>query len=512
MSYIGKSLFIPLSEGGLNANPNVDSLPPTAMIPGATTSGTRNLNLNKGGREQRGGTKIVHDTTFTAMKIMGLSEFSRSSGTPVVVFGTCNGNLYGAVAASTAICTSWTTGHPVSMETFEDEIYFSNGYDLPVMWNGTCDAVYQFANVAADWADGTNAPRYMIRHGRGASERMIAFGCPTTPYTIYISPSGDGDDFSAANVTTINIDTGDGHGIIGAVVFMDSLILFGKTRSYILDDMDTDTGNWGYWEATWKGGAAHHKVVIPVPNDVVVMSEDGEIYSIVAAEQTKDYRKSSISRPAFIHEWIKDNIDLSKIAEFHGIYDPVLRAIKIFVIRNTKTTIDTALVYFIDKSPEEGWMIHDNLVNTSGYSACSSALVRVGTGDYDIYTGDYSGNIWQLEQSTESDNEKAITAGFLTPPMSFGDIRLNKNYKRGALILDPTSDAEVMTVDYWVDGSTYSGKALAAAATTVTDYEFGLGRNGNRLQLEVYNKTSGQGFYASGLTLDYKLLGEPPEQ
>ena len=510
MGYKGETYIINCSAGGLNGSKNLEMIPPESMV-----VGTRNLNLNKNGREKRGGTtKYGGQCADGAVGVMGLFDYHRSSGTAgigpttgynqYIMFGTSNGKIW--ISVSSAVCTSWTSGNLISFETFEDEVYICNGKDYPVIWTGTTNRVGQLADTPSDWSDGTSSPKYMIRHGRGASERMIAFGCPANPYTLYISPNGDGDDFGDANVILIYVDTGDGQGIVGATVFMDSLLLFGKSRSFVLDDADTDTANWGYWEATWQGGAAHHKLIMNTANDVIIMTEDGEIYSVVAAEQTKDYKRASISRPAFIHEWIKENLDLTKIDQFHGVYDPVLRAVRIFVIRKGQTTIDTALLYFIDRGPENGWMIHDNLNHTSGYSALSSALIQFTTGDLQIWTGDYSGNVWQLEQSTASDNNEHFDSGFKTPPLPIGNPRANKNFPRGWVTVEDTSDN--VAIDWWLDNTTFVGASVTPTTGLAKDYEFPIGQNGNRIQLEVFNNTSGEKMFVDQVMVDFKMLGK----
>jgi hypothetical protein len=550
MGYTGQSFIINCDQGGLNGNRNKSLIDPNDMI-----DGTRNLNIHEGARRKRGGTTRVTSEIDSGAQIYGIFDYLKPAGSQYIVFAT-SGKIW--KNTTTTIKTGWTASKRVWFNQFGGEVYGFNGSDYPGKWNGTTWTDLS-SDVPTDW--GTSKPKYGITHGRGASERHWAFGCGSTPYTIYISPNDDGDDWSDVNVTTIKIDTKDGYGLTGGIVYLDQLIMFGRKQSYIVDDSDSNTTNWGYVQAPWVGGVSHQWMLIPTPNDVVCIDDNMEIYSIVAAQQYGDYEMASIARPSFIHNWIQDNVRMAYIANFHGIYDPILRAVRIFIVRNGQTTIDTDLVYFIDRGPKAGWMVHDNQSSASGHSASSSALIYVGAGDYEIYTGDYSGFIWKLEQSTKHDNSVAYSSGFKTTDMDFGNPRLEKHYRRGRIICDPQG-TETLNVKIWIDGSrldTPTGAwALSQAYTTVhkvtndgkiydcilahtsaagnepgtgaswetywvqnrfsftvasgtKDYEFDIGARGKRIQLEVYNEIAGEDFIIEEALIDYKVLGAEAE-
>ncbi|GAG22269.1 unnamed protein product, partial [marine sediment metagenome] len=257
-------------------------------------------------------------------------------------------------------------------------------------------------------------------------------GCHETPNTIYTSIDGDADNFSDADIVDpINIQTKDGFGIIGAVEFADNLIVFGKKQAFVIDDTDDDTDIWGYVKAPWQGGAGNHKLIIKTPYDIVVMAPDGEIYSLRTAQEFGDYKAASLLSASQMYRWIKEFVNLGRIDQFHGVYDPVLRAVKIFVARNGYNTVDTALVFFIDRPQESAWMVHQNLSNTSGYSASSSTVIQGNDNDFKVYTGGYSGFAWELETLARNDNSNGYYAGFRTPDLTFGSPRAYKQYGAG---------------------------------------------------------------------------------
>lgn len=498
VAYTGQTFKIPCGSGGLNASIDKDSLPSEAMV-----IGSKNLNLIQGVRRKRGGTAKVNSTVITnAPRIMGMFDFMKPAGTAYIVFATADGKIW--KTSSSTIKTGLSLNKYVCMEQLESLLFICNGADVPSYWDGSAGSVTDMTLIPTDWAAG-NFPTQMIRHGKGNSERMWAIGCPSNPYTVYASKNGDGKDFSNANVTTFNIDTGDGFGLVGAGEFLDNLFCFGRRKAYIIDDADTSVANWGYSAAPWEGGVAHNRLIAKTPNDLICMAEDGEIYSVGAAIQYGDYKKASLTQGTYLHDWIKDNLLLSYIARFHNVYDPVLRAVKFFVVRVGQTTVDTCLVFFIDRPADQAWMVHDNLNFASGYNASCSALIRVGAGDYQIYTGDYSGFIWKLEQSTKGDATSTYWSGFKTPRIDCTNGRIDKQFDRVWIFLEPQATEE-LTIDWWLDGVTQSSQSVIAASG-VTRYSAPLGATGGNIELQIYNNTVNTDFALSQVLIDFEPLG-----
>jgi len=522
MSYKGEHFRVSCAQGGFSHNSNLDVITPSEMI-----HPSRNLNYFNNGREPRGGTSHVLDSAYTdTPQIMGLYNFIMTNNDNNFIVACCkDGKIYkdGSTTIHPALQT--TEEYFWDFEVFDNELYMVNGKNTPLKWTGSGNASALTA-IPSDWTGG-NMPSWIVKHGRGNSERMWAGGCPTsTPWTIYASKNSDADALGDGDVVTIKINTGDGYGIVGATEFGDRLICFGKNNSYIIDDLDPTAANWGYDTAQWEGGVATNRLVCRTPNDIVCMQDDGEIYSVLAAEKYGDYQAASLTRMSYMHEWIKEFVDLSSIKKFHSIYDPRLRAIKVFVLRNGQSEIDAALVYSIDRSPEEAWMIHGNWASASGYDASASCFVRQDDGPNDIYTGDYSGMIWRLEQNDKNDNNNAFYSGFKTGYMHFGRPETKKHFKRLWMTVEPKGQWD-MTIDWSVDGvqqtrKTVSLAGLGAALGGFTlgtsklggdeliDSAVNLGMKGRRVQFEIYNNSADQGFFVSGFGIDYRNLGREP--
>jgi len=519
MAYSGQTYSIPCDAGGFNHNRNIDAIPPTAMV-----DGTKNINLHEGARRKRGGTAKYNSTAVSGgQEIVGIYNYQKQDGTNYLVVATTDGKTWysdlSGSATFSAIDTGLKTETRFSFETVDDDLFIAIEGAAPRIWTGSSTST-AMTSIPSDWT-GSNFPKQFIRHGYGASEALWALGFADG--SVYCSKDGDYDDFSDSDVTTIKINVGDPTGIVGGFEYGDRLFVVGKHQVFIIDDTDSDKGKWGYQAAQWKGGAAHHRLIVKTPNDVVLMSEDGEIFSVVAAENYGDYKQASLTRPAKMDNWIREKVNLARIAQFHAKYDPVLRAIKFFMVRQGMTEVDLALVYFIDRDPAEAWIVHENTANSSGYSACCSALVNKTTGSYEIWTGDYDGFVWKLEQSNRNDDSLAFVGKFKTPVLHFGDPRSHKLFNSLRVIMQPQGNYN-LNVDWWVDDVQQAGGTISQAASgtilgvflldtdvlggvTLQDLSMQLGRIGKRIQFAVYNNGENQDFFISQLLIDFKPLG-----
>lgn len=519
MAYSGMTISIPCNRGGLTYKANIDSINIFDMIPP-----TRNIDLDENGRRKRRGTACKqysdYDDSITGTpQIMGLYNFRLYDGTDFIVVAGKDGRLYSA--HSTTIKTGMSTSNYFAFETFENELYIVDGATVPQIWTGTGNTS-NMTDIPTDWS-GANQPQWIVKHGRGNLEKLWAGGVAAFPGRIY---AGDGADFSDLNVTTLNIETGDGFGIIGAVEFGERILAFGKRKVYIIDDLDADTTNWGYDAVQWEGGACNFRCIVKTQNDIIAMMEDGEIYSVSAAQTYGDYKSASLLRPSSMHRWVREFVDLSQFDKFHGIFDWYQRCVRFFVVRKGETQVDTCLKYYIDRPVEEAWMVDSNETFNSGFSASVSSSVRTSAGTWDVVTGDYTGDIWKLNQETKSDSGDGYYSGFKTPNLAFENNRVRKNFKRGFIVTKEEGDW-TLKVKWWVDGITQvvresplsgNGAALGSFVLGVDtlsgeelfDVGYDLGNTGKRIQYEVYNTNADEDFFISQLITDYKLIGAKP--
>ena len=515
MPYKGSTWQVPFSRGGFNGARNYDGIPSEAFV-----EPTRNINLHQAGRGRRGGTQKVNGTAVTSVnKVLGGYEFRLKNGTQFIVFLGDNGGLYKNY--TTTIKTAMSTTAMPSFETFENELFVCDAQTSPQTWDGVAAGTSNITTPAADWS-GANQPSFLIKHGRGNSERLWFSGVDSKEEVLYYSSNGNGKVVSGGTSGTIAIETKDGFGIVGCFEFGDRLFACGKRKIYQIEDTDATLANWGYDAVAWEGGVAHHWLIAKTPNDVILMMEDGEIYSATAVQSYGDYKAASLTRPSYVNNWIEDNVKLANINEFHMTYDPNLRAIKIFVMRNGQNQIDTALLYFIDRPIAEAWAIHSS-DGTSGYKAATSFLVRKSASNYKIYTGGYTGFVWELEHSTLDDGGTAYSSRFRSAPDPFGQDRMTKKYRRGWLVFAPKGDYDV-DVKWWIDGVQQTTQTVSTVGTggvygsalygtavyggqEINEQSFNLRAVGKRFQYEIENAIAGEDFLLSKLMIDAEMIG-----
>ncbi len=535
MPYRGEAFVMDLNMGGFNYDKNTDRVPAVDMV-----GDSENIDLHEGGRSKRGGTAHVNETAIGGTpRIWGIYEYRREDGTSEVLTADANGEILSDYDdASPVMATgTLTINRPVHFETFNNICYICTGNNIPYTYDGTTIAV--MANPATEW-DGTgsnlNYPRKMITHGRGASERLWAIYGATDPYTVFYSNLSQGDNSTKADFTTGNgtlyIDTKGGFGGINAGKFGDRLICAGKNRTYIIDDEDATASNWGYEQSQWTGGTANDRTFIVVANDIVSLTEDLVVYSVVAKETYGDYEKVALSRTQdgspFMDEYMKHNLKVSAIADWHMVYDPVLRRIHIFAVRSGETNVDIALTYYIDKGPRNGWTILGNRDAASGYRASCSAVVRKAVGDNKVYTGGMAdGFVWELATTAANDEDAAYAASFETPHTHFGDPMLKKRFDTVHLVVE-TSGSYNLTVDIWIDGSyrTSGTVDLSGVGGTYGTTKWGpgvgegvygntelieaiipIGIVGKRIKYFISNDNADETFYVSHIYTDFKPLG-----
>ena len=513
MSQRVQTYRLPLNKGGYCANPNIGAIDPLQMV-----DSSWNINIHNGKREHRGGTSIINTLT-DASQIMGICEYN-TSGTQFIVRATANGKIWKNV--TTTIHTGWTVDKYVSFTALNGNIYASNGADTIRYWDGAAASMTAITSLHADWT-GTNHPSQILTHTRGQSRRMIALGCPTTPYSVYISANNAAQFLTADGGLVFDIEVKNPRdtGLAGMGKYGDRIIFFTQFEAFYLNDTDASSANWGIIPLQIDIGASHWRNIINTPNDLIVADRSLNIFSMSAVQEYGDYKVASLTIPARMDKWIRDNLDLSQIAKSHICYDPKLRLIKFFAARTGDTQVKLALVYWIDaEKPEYAWSPpHVNFNNNSGYNASCSAVVEKTTGDFKIYTGDYAGRMWELETANKNDNSVAFTSEIDFPYLDFDNPRNNKLYKNIRAVGEAIGNWDVTIIPF-VDGTQLTstdislggggdvygtgayGTAEYGGAEIVDDWAI-VGSMGKRIKGELLNSGLNEGFAFTELLFDY---------
>jgi hypothetical protein len=441
------------------------------------------------------GSDASDDITVTADALNGQINLT---DIPIGPTGVIARNIYRTLTGGSTYYLLATIGDNETT-TYTDEIV-----DADINTNDTIPTSNTAAARPNDWI-GTNNPKYALEHASGNTQGLIFFGAPENRNDLYILHDGS-EDASQANILFFNINTGDNNGLVGGIEYGDRPIVFTKDFAWIIDKTDTNVNNWTYFKAPWKGGTISNRTLVKVLNDVYSMAPDGNIYKISTVQNFGDYTTQSLTRVnagrSFdFNRWIETNVDFSYAEDFHGEYVPELRAVRFWVVRQGETEVDTAMTYFIDF---DRWVVHDNQSFNSGFSASVSTIVREIDGTEVVYTGDYGGNVWKLDQSARNDNSNGYKAVFKTNRMTLpvdetGNSIDLRSYARFFGIYEEAASQD-FEVNAWI-----GGRAVGAGTIDMTaNYgEFILGDIDRDLQIEMYNDTADEDFFLMSLVIFY---------
>lgn len=504
MGYAGTQFRMPLTDSGFRDDRNTQLLPATALLYPSC-----NVNYHENGLSKRGGTSIV--TAGNGFSGQGGFQFYTPAH-QVNVFAV-NGILY-QTNYSNILRTGMSTNNPFSFVQTSKYVFWADGQSIPGYWDGASAA--QLVVAPSSWTG--NMPFQMVNHtraGSGAGDRLWA----VTPDGLWYSELNVVTDFSSGDAGFIPIDSIGG--LIGAYDLGGQLFAFSRTQTFLIDDSGT-IEQWGYTNAIWEGGTASFRLIGKANNNLYLMTEDGLIYNLIGVLTTGGYNAIPLNRPAFVDKFIRDNVNLGNIQNFHVAYDRKLRALKFFMQEGGNGN-NIAITYFIDKQPTSAWIIHNNLNYTSGYNAACSWEVRATPGNYEVYTMDMTGNIWSLEQTSRDDNGYPYQVIINTKAQDLDMPRNNKHWLAMALRGDASGTANFKvtittegqtlgspTITMGGSGSTFDSAIFDSstfATNILTTAPVLFGFYGRDLQLQLVENEVGVDFFLAELLYMVKPLG-----
>lgn len=506
MGYAGQQFRVPLIDTGFRDDRNVELLPPAALI-----TPSKNMNYHEGGLSKRGGSAI----SILGMGSSGQGNFHFRKPTSSILVFAAGGKLYQSNYGN-VLHSGMSTQNFVSFVQTSAYIFCADGQTNPQYWDGSTSTSSD-VTPATSWAG--NMPIQMVTHtraGSGAGDRLWA----VTPDGMWYSKLNTPIDFLNGDAGFIPIDSIGG--LVGAYDLGGQLFAFSRTQTFLIQDSDPSIANWGYTNALWEGGVASWRLIIKAYNNLFLMAEDGLIYNLTGVLTTGAYNAAALNRPPFIDKFIRDNVNLQNIQNFHVSYDRKLRALKWFMQEGGSTN-NIAITYFIDKKPESAWIIHDNENFPSGYNAMCSCEVRNAPGDYQVWTMDAMGDIWKLEQTSRDDNGNSYAVHLKTKPQDINDPRRNKHYMALAFRGQASGNVD-FTLHTWIEGirqadETFSLNGSGAAfdsahfdvdvftGDTIVTAPINLGYYGRDLQIELINDVAGQDFFLAEILFFCKPLG-----
>lgn len=507
MGYTGQTYRIVLDSTGLQTSRNQDALLPTALI-----DTTKNMNFHEGGLGKRGGSSPFISAISGTPSILGLFQFINRTGTKNLVIAASDGKIYKNTGATT-LKTGMSTSAFYNMEPCDDKLFITDGASVPQYWDGVAAATVNVTEPT-DWA--TGKPFQFVAHARGANRRMWAIRADA----VYASENGVTTNFADAQVKKIPVFSDSG--LVGGVDFNGTLIVFSKTKTYIIDDTSSTVADWGYREAIWAGGVSSWRVITKAVNDVFLMTDDMAVYRLSAVNATGDYSSSNLTRPAYIDFYLSENVSRTNMSKAHSVYDRDLRKIHYFLPVGG-STVSTSLQFFVDRPSEVAWIVHNNTSFNSGYKAISSCSYVNSSGVYKVYAGTTGGLVWSLEDLAKGDNSEAYESSFKFKPLDFGNSRMYKHFRRLGMRIKTSTNTDVI-LRLTIDGSKKTDIPLAFTGVGA-EFDSGIfdtdvfggedflsiksdfGYYGFTIQPEILNTVEGQDLFVSEIYIDFKPMG-----
>lgn len=501
-------------NGSFNGNEDLSQVPA-----GDFAIGSRNLDIHNGGAEKRGGTQKVGSQIAASLKSLGGGILvKRSTMTVHTYWAGDDGKLY---RNGTSIQTGRSTSAKHYFTPIDDEMYICNSASVPRVDTGS--AIADITTSAADWT-GSAFPKKMIVHSKNASRRAFAWGVPGKENTLYYSSQGNFKQFSGGTSGTVEI-TGikDGRGIIDCVSKDGTLWIFGRSQTFILADDDSTVANWGHYAASFKGGVHSPNLVCVINNQIFAMNTEGEIYEVQTAAELRDFSQASVIEPFFVHNWIRSEIDLTKMDDFHMGYDPKIKALRIFMIRAGASTVDTSIGYLVN---QKKWIPpHDATDNptASGFKASACYEAETSAGLKKLYTQDYNGYTWELSSTTKTDDGNAYKAETFSGVLDFDLPSEAKRYVYGDLHYKSRGDYQINVV-WFIDEVQQVSETVSLASTAATlgsfildtdilavigisSREFELGQLGETIRISINNDGAGHDFFLSHIIFPFIRRG-----
>jgi len=512
------TLEIPCSTGGLNSMQTIGNFP----VEDLRTA--ENLTYEDDTWRKEGGSAKINTTVITdTPSILGLHDFWPDSSTQKRIAATSDGKIIVFdVDGIHATLTSGLTNNKMTVfvealgASTTRKLFSFNGADaVKVTSNGV--TLSTISNPPTDWAT-TNQPVAGVSH----NGRLWGFGNANYPHTVYYSVLTDHEDFKGSGSGTIRVYPGEGEKLIGGIDFAGRLYLFKYPRGiYYIDDSDTSTSNWLCKKLTSSVGLASPLAIAQTDNDVLFLSAEGLIYSLMSVQEYGEAAsvKTSAILPEKIGNYIRENMSMTRIQNTTACYYGYKHEWHLAYSQKGSTYNNRRLVLDLHNIAIPRFRV-------STKDICQAmAISRDDDYLYRPMVGDNAGFVRFIDESTRSKDGIAYTGKFETADVALvekGIRRANLLYVEA--VFKPLGDHN-LTLDVYRDGTFSETVALNMGATGGILGSFVLGTDklggGNvkntrarivgdcrRVRFVGYNAGVAQDFSISSLIVGYSVGNE----
>lgn len=525
---------LPVGSGGYNSNLNVYRVPITDLTL------ARNVRFDNRGVYKAPGMRALGTAISGADVCLGAASYFPNAASEVGLTAWDDGHIYKEASdnfGSVDLGSFGATAEPVVMVPFSNlaesgstvanrMAFFSAG-TAPKTVVGTGGTYTAFTAVSADWASANN-PAGGCLH----DFRLCAYGVADYPHNIYFSTLTDLTNFTGSGSKVMSVYPGEGQKIVAAISYLETNLVVFKypVGIYAVDTSDLTAPVNPAYRVTDAIGGAGPNAVCKVNGDIWFISDQGRIHSLEQLRGDIDPKQSDITHQLNLTEFVKRNVDLTKIKWARLYFDP-LRQEVIYTFRSTVATDDcndTAIIIRLPSSNQPPLVSIDR--RGDKYQAVWGRRVN-STGANEVLCAGTGGQVYTFNESNyyTIDGTGAYQGAFSHPITDFAymDPRLGgleKQFKFLQLQLLPTTTESTLFIDIYVDnefkrtesvlllssGNSVFDTATYDSATFATEGEvfyrtIPLDVTGRKIQFVCYNNADEEAFAIADMTVSFEI-------
>jgi len=406
---------IPIGWDGLTGNKNLSQVRPAQLLEAL------NLSFESGTNRKEGGSSKYNSTAISGTpKILAGHDWYPSSGVQRAIVYTNAGDLLrdtGDGSFGTTLKSGLTTSAvPVFVEGGKEvaannkKLFIFNGNDAVQVLSGDGTTTSDLTTPPLDWS-GANQPLFGVAHER----RIWGGGNLNDPHRIYATNPDDHEDYTGTGRWSSSIFAGEGDRLIGGISFKGLLILFKSPRGvYVVDTSSFYTSNWRAIRLNIGVGMKSPLAVVQVDDDIIFLDNVGNFQALSAVTEFGDVRSKNLGQIAEMADFIRTNINLSRLDQVRGIYYPEKREAHFAMASTGSTANDRRIVIDMNRLDLPRFRFSDKDV-------CESLWLRQDTNGIPRPTsGDEAGFVWKLDQEARSKDGAGYMAKFQTPHTDLG--------------------------------------------------------------------------------------------
>lgn len=520
---------LPCGAGSYNSNRNTFRIPLSDLVV-ANNIRYDNLALNKNfGIAQLGSSVGIKSA------LGGLSYFA-SKGDERSITAWNNGDIHLSSGNNFSALTLGNIGTPtgpVSLVPFSDlasagtpdenKVAIFSKTTIPKFHSGLTGSLSVFTADSADWTSGSY-PAFGSYH----DYRLIASGVQDFPHNIYISKIADLTDFSGSPGAVISVFPGEGDEIVAGHTYLETVYaIFKAPRGiYLLDTTDLTLTVPGIYRVTDKIGGAGPNAVTKVNDMLWFISSQGRLYSLNQLRPDIDPRLADITFQLNLSEYVKNNVDLSKIRHAILHFDEFRQ--ELWYIHTTYGYPGLNNQAIIIKIDQAGYFSSVDMRNFS-YMAVWERLDSFKV--QEMVAASVDGIVAQMNSTEANVLGNVFDTRFSHPETDFAflDPKLRAKEKRFDFLeisYIPVDGDSTITIQVFVDGVFRKEEIIDLQGTGTALYDSAtfdnatfVGQNyqtktvpldvtGTRIQLFWYNNTLNEKFSIVDACVEFALLGE----